>query len=276
MLVNNDLELRKYLPNVLATVEGESSLFDKLDFFLSAAERWLAENFTGTPVLVKISAMEEAAPMRTLACQIVVADAFSRAIPSLDLVLTPNGFGIVSNNNIAPASADRVNRLIKSLITNRDSLLDQLLSLLPEADGWLESAQSQFFANTLFPRFNLVTLLGLNQEVWRNYQSLRLQLISIEDELAEKYISRELYRRFRQHVLLRSTTAEELTIIQSLQQVEIDLLAGKPLNYRLLISLVDCIRKNTEDFPEWQPSSTAQYIRQQSFRSEKKSGGYWW
>lgn len=77
MLVNNDLELRKYLPNVLATVEGESSLFDKLDFFLSAAERWLAENFTGTPVLVKISAMEEAAPMRTLACQIVVADAFS-------------------------------------------------------------------------------------------------------------------------------------------------------------------------------------------------------
>lgn len=25
------------------------------------------------------------------------------AIPSLDLVLTPNGFGIVSNSNVAPA-----------------------------------------------------------------------------------------------------------------------------------------------------------------------------
>lgn len=36
-------------------------------------------------------------------------------VPSLDLVLTPNGFGIVSNQNVAPASRDRVARLIASL-----------------------------------------------------------------------------------------------------------------------------------------------------------------
>lgn len=131
MLIICDTDLRKYLPNALATVEGESSLYDKLDFFLAASERWLAEHFTGTTVLVEITAMDAATPIRMLACQIVVADAFARAIPSLDLVLTPNGFGIVSNNNLAPASADRVNRLLSSLHTNRDWLLDQLLSLLP-------------------------------------------------------------------------------------------------------------------------------------------------
>ena len=72
MLITCDTDLRKYLPNALATVEGESSLYDKLDFFLAASERWLAEHFTGTTVLVEISAMDAATPIRMLACQIVV------------------------------------------------------------------------------------------------------------------------------------------------------------------------------------------------------------
>ena len=276
MLITCDTDLRKYLPNALATVEGESSLYDKLDFFLAASERWLAEHFTGTTVLVEISAMEPSTPIRMLACQIVVADAFARAIPSLDLVLTPNGFGIVSNNNLAPASADRVNRLLSSLHTNRDWLLDQLLSLLPAYHDWASSPQGLFFASTLFPRFSLVTALGKDENVWHSYQSLRSQLVSIEDELAEKYISLELYRRFRQHILLQTVSAEELSIIEPLKQIEVDLLAGKRLNYELLISLVERIRQNTTDFAEWQTSSTAQYFQPQRFQNEKKSRGYWW
>ena len=276
MLITCDTDLRKYLPNALATVEGESSLYDKLDFFLAASERWLAEHFTGTSVLVEISAMEPATPIRMLACQIVVADAFARAIPSLDLVLTPNGFGIVSNNNLAPASADRVNRLLSSLHTNRDWLLDQLLSLLPAYHDWASSPQGLFFASTLFPRFSLVTALGKDENVWHSYQSLRLQLVSIEDGLADKYISRELYQRFRQHVLSQTVSAQEQTIISTLQQVELDLLAGKRLDYESLMRIVDIIRKNTTDFPEWQTSSTADYYRQPSFQNQKKSGGYWW
>ena len=276
MLITTDIELRKYLPNVLATVDGEASLYDKLDFFLSTSERWLAEHFTGTTVLLEISAMDEADPMRQLACQIIVADAFCRAIPSLDLVLTPNGFGIVSNNNIAPASADRVNRLVESLNTNRDLLLNQLLLLLSKSTNWVCSVQGQFFAATLFPRFDLVALHGKNTNVWHAYQSLRLQLVSIEDGLADKYISRELYQRFRQHVLSQTVSAQEQTIISTLQQVELDLLAGKRLDYESLMRMVDIIRKNTTDFPEWQTSSTADYYRQSSFQNQKKSSGYWW
>lgn len=33
---------------------------------------------------------------------------YAEQIPQLDLVLTPTGFGVVSNQNLAPASADRV------------------------------------------------------------------------------------------------------------------------------------------------------------------------
>ena len=47
MLIQNDTELRQYLPNVLATCDGEVSLYDKLQFHLNNAERWLADNVAG-------------------------------------------------------------------------------------------------------------------------------------------------------------------------------------------------------------------------------------
>lgn len=41
MLITCDTDLRKYLPNALATVEGESSLYDKLDFsWLRLKDGW--------------------------------------------------------------------------------------------------------------------------------------------------------------------------------------------------------------------------------------------
>lgn len=41
--------------------------------------------------------------------------AFERAVPHLDLVLTPTGFGIVSNNTLSPASRERVQSLRDNL-----------------------------------------------------------------------------------------------------------------------------------------------------------------
>lgn len=63
--------------------------------------------------------------------QYVVNAALYDAIPQLDLVLTNNGFGIVSTQQIAPASAERVERLRKACATSRDIAFDSLLISLP-------------------------------------------------------------------------------------------------------------------------------------------------
>src|SRR5574344_1668128 len=44
--------------------------------------------------------------------RVVCSKAAYEAIPEIDLVLTDNGFGVVSNNNVVPASRDRVNALL--------------------------------------------------------------------------------------------------------------------------------------------------------------------
>ena len=108
--------------------------------FLSATEKWLEDNFTSEEVMSAIADLEASHTTRILVCQIAACDAFLRAIPHLDVILTPSGFGIVSNSNIAPASRERVERLMASLLEHRSSRIkrgvwaigsDYLLNLSP-------------------------------------------------------------------------------------------------------------------------------------------------
>ena len=93
---------------MFATARGETPFFDRLLPWLETAERWLFGQFVGNDFLPTLLALDEDEPLRLTANLVVVNEAFMRAVPSLDLVLTPNGFGIVSNQNVAPASRDRI------------------------------------------------------------------------------------------------------------------------------------------------------------------------
>ena len=258
MIIQDDTTLRKYIPNTLVTVQGEQTLFEKLQVELQLSEMWLT-NLIGT--------LQENAPTQ----KVLAMDAFLRAVPSLDLVLTPNGFGIVSNNTIAPASKDRVDRLIASLEHNRDFALDQLLQTMLQQPEWKETAHGRYFLSTLFQ-----TPLSLPAELRKQhaldvFQQTHAQLVLIESELAEKFISREVYAKLRADI----GNPDFADLVQPLQAIELHLLNGKPLPYKQLVALVDYIRKS-ELFPEWQNTETARLYEPRSFKNSKQSGGYWW
>lgn len=102
-LITSDEQLRRYLPNAFATAQGEPPFFDKVLPWLETAERWVFQQFIGDTFESSLLAMGENEPVRLTATCVVAHEAMLRAVPSLDLVLTPNGFGIVSNQNVAPA-----------------------------------------------------------------------------------------------------------------------------------------------------------------------------
>lgn len=277
MLINSDSQLRTYIPNTLATCSGEATLFDRLQPFLQSAESWLAQYITGSTLLVELQAAPADDQTRDLCCQVISSHAFHEAVPSLDLVLTPSGFGIVSNGNLSPASSDRIQRLLSSLIQRRDHCIDQLLKLLPETCAdWLTTEQAGYFGSTIFPRLSVCDFVGKHLNQWDEYHPLRRQLVAIEQELANSYISLPLYSRLRDHALRRTITNEELNVVTQLRSIETDLLLGRPLNYHLLIALVNHIRTNPDTFPEWQNSPTAALFSQRSFQNTPKSAGYWW
>lgn len=74
--------------------------------------------------------------------KLVCLRTYAEQIPELDLVLTPTGFGIVSNQNLAPASADRVKNLLQKVTNAYDDTYDRCLELLVGTD-WADTPQAR-------------------------------------------------------------------------------------------------------------------------------------
>ena len=289
MLITSDEQLRRLIPNVFATVEGEPSLFEKLTPFLETSEDWAKQHFVPDDLFELIaessaSAETEAeADNSTVAAlclpleKAIVCEAYKNAIPSLDLVLTPNGFGIVSNQNVAPASKERVERLLASLEQERDRNIEKLLLRLPTVEGWEQSAQGKYFVATMFPFLSLCRRLAINEHLWDEYQHLHDRLIKIENVLAETYFSQEQMDVFRQHVMnqMRLCHPLEEQVIRSLQSLEMMLVSDMQVHNQSFYDLVNIIREHSDIFLAWHVSKTAKLYSPAVFRNKKKSGGYW-
>ncbi len=68
--------------------------------------------------------------------QYIIAKAYFDSVPQLDLVLTPTGFGVVSNQNLAPASSDRVLRLQAVLKRQWQTAYESIISELRYFKEW--------------------------------------------------------------------------------------------------------------------------------------------
>lgn len=286
-IVTSDAQLRRLIPHVLATVEGEATLLEKLAPFLETSEEWAMQNFVPDDLFETIAATPEAAEtasdsaaieaLRKPLEKVIVSHALMNAIPSLDLVLTPNGFGIVSNQNIAPASKERVERLRDSLEAERDRNLENMVLRLASRNDWQQSSQGKYFAATMFPFLGLCRRLAIREHIWDEYQHLHDRLIKIENVLADTYFSQEQMTVFRQHVMnqMRDCRPIEEHVIRSLQSLEMMLVSDMQCHPQSFYDLVNIIREHEEIFPEWHSSATAQLYTPAVFTNKQKSGGYW-
>ena len=282
-LITSNEQLNALLPNIQVTVTGETPLIDKLSPFLSATEKWLSDVFTSEPVFDTICQLAEEDALRVATTQAVVYEAFRRAVPHLDIILTPNGFGIVSNTNIAPASKERINRLLDALLDNRDAALLQVLSLLPAESGWLGTKQAQFFAATMFPNMEVTLRFPkASGGRWEQYLSLREKAIGIEQFFAAQYLSVELmdvlrsevqsgqYRSMLHQRICRTLQAVEIRCLQST-----DPTAWMHFEHNALFDIVNTIKDNPEEFPEWHSSKVAELYNPTIFENKKESKGFW-
>lgn len=274
-LITTDAQLRSHLPNIIASVKGETPFIERLALFLDLAEDWVRTTFTSETTFNTICGYTESNPLKVLTSRLVVADALRRAIPSLDIVLSPNGFAVVNTSNLAPASKPRVDRLIGSMLSHRDDCIAALLPELPGASKWLASAQADFFGATLFPDLAIVDALGNMQGArWEKYLELRPQVIDLEASLAEEWLSPELMSALRSENLRGDLTEKRCVIVRQVKAQVVGYLRGGSFNSRRLADIVNYIRQNAESFEEWHKSETAKLFAPPAFRNERKASGY--
>ena len=279
-LITTDEQLRMLIPHVFATAEGEPTLFEILSPFIETAEQWAIDTFVPDAIFDEIAEDDGFGPnerFRFPLEKLVACQGYMTAIPSLDLVLTPNGFGIVSNQNIVPASRERVDALINSLESQRDSAIEALILRLSSRTDWQQSAQGKYFGATMFPLLNLCRRLAIREHIWDSYQQLHERLIKIENVLADTYFSQEQMQVFRSQVIVQYSTSKpiEEQIIRSLQAYELQLLTDIQVHPQCYYDLVTIIRERPDDFPAWHTSPVADLYTPKIFQNKKKSSAYW-
>ena len=283
-LITSEESIRKYIPNVLVSVKGEVPLIDKLTPFLDLAEEWLSHTFTSEATLDTILGYPDSSVIKIYACKVVVCEAFKNAVPSLDLILTPNGFGIVSNSNVAPASKERVYRLIDSLEAERDNAISLLLSSLPGEPSWMTSTQCEYFSATMFPNLDICDYLGVAHQQWLKFQELRPALLEIEQHIATQFLGQEQLDVFRKETMSPSSTSYIMkSVVRSLRAYEAQVLKNKLSTPEptvctpptALVSIVNIIRNQPEEFPLWHSSSIAELYKPAIFENKKMDTGYW-
>ena len=86
-LITTDEQLRLLIPNVLATVEGEPTLIEKLYPYLESAEQWVMDTFVPETIFDEIAEADSSGPnerFRYPLEKLVACHAYMTAIPSLD------------------------------------------------------------------------------------------------------------------------------------------------------------------------------------------------
>lgn len=198
LTIDNE-RLRSLIPGIIHEVPGEASLYDKLSPWLESEYLWLESIF--------FVGYEPGEDIADLAERIIAHRAFARAIPSLDVTLSPAGFAVIDTEGRSPASKERVERLIKSLNDFADENLVLLSNALLDDAEWRKTMISRWWLSTCIP-----SLGDVAKYVANSGQSL-MDVYNSSRNIAELFESALGYRYIGDHLLanVHKATSPELS-----------------------------------------------------------------
>ena len=202
LLIKTNEELRQYIANVVHEVDDETPLYEKMLPFLEQAQATVTHRFIGDIILDDHA--------KRAACTLIAATAFYHAAPSLDIVVTPNGFGVVSTNNVAPASKERVERLRASLLEAIDSWSDNLLFALTLNKNWINSEAAVAFRRTLLWHLDdVVNFKRDGETLYDAFMRVQPLAISFEQTIETGYLGKTLMGQMHDLFGTRSYVGEK-------------------------------------------------------------------
>ena len=274
MIIETNTELLTYIPNVFASAIGENPLLDKMRKFLDLAEIWMNINICDHATYGALVSQERASDVE-LVKRIVVNDAFHRAIPYLDLVLTPNGFGIVSNQNVAPASKERVASLRAQALVERDMAISQLITSLKGFSEWCNSVPGRKFGLTVIQNIDVAVECGEDSPSMSFWVKNQREIEGVQRMIALNFVSEPVMSRLCHNLLHNSVTEVERPLIGMIHGFIVASLKEEQQQHCELEEMVNYLKAHISDFPEWESSDTALLFNDYSFENTKEAKGFW-
>lgn len=150
--------------------------------------------------------------------RLVCVRAFLGEMRSLDLVLTPTGFGVVSTNDTAPASKQRVDALDGQLRRQVRLLLGVLLNRLFTVGRWNTQPQRQWTVQTLFFSIQMLErYAGVNHPKPEDWD-VAVPVMLTADMFLRKHLGNAYMDELIQQLTGNVITTENAPIIMLCQQ----------------------------------------------------------
>jgi hypothetical protein len=123
-------DIQKYVP-----MQTSSFSFDKYAGFEDRAFYKHLPRFLGSSLVQNLEGENPDVNLRAKVVPVLANLAVLEATPFFDVVLTSSGFGVVNNNNISPASVERVRSFANGCRQAANDFLDILLAFLEDNVG---------------------------------------------------------------------------------------------------------------------------------------------
>ena len=194
-----------------------------------------------------------------LATRVAVLEAYNLAIPHLDLVLTENGFGVVSNQNVAPASRDRVLRLAQQVRDSRDDAVDDLIDALRGKEQWREHAIAiGAFASLVWNAKRQLPVMGVTDAHRTKMTELRPRIDAAE-ELLKQYMSEDLHLEMRMALLAGNLSADQTTLLhKALLFIGAYLDGNQKMAHWHMAQIIEFLERRLDTFETYKTSSAHQ------------------
>jgi len=258
------------------------------------AEHWLKTEFIGAPLYHTIAEIAEnhsglmtfdgtfdytfdrtIPPSNILiaAERVICLYAYYTAIPFVDLIQTPNGFAVVSNSNQAPASKERVERLLEFVMVRLTSALDFLLvfsySYSTFRDLWKKETEA-FNRHTEIVYWTTDELQRYANQKKLNFKDLissHPQILHFQSQVAE-YISMNYLKELIDKRRNAALSEEDRNVWLEVQQI-IGLKLQKLDSYLLTEQLVNYLIAHPSDFPTYFDSPEYRLKMERYYKNRK-------
>lgn len=295
----SDELIRQLIPNIQKNAGSERTWADRLDPFISDAFATLERSIAPLAVIPS-----DLAPLTTA---FAVARAWAQAIPALDLVATPNGFAVVSNQTLAPASAARVAEARNAAIRRSSSLACRLIRNLHAVSDWRLTQQWTIY-RSIFPVPDIYARArreaasdspSVNSNPRRSdfsvWLSDRFAVIEAEETIAHCLIGSAALNEARDIAIQSVTSAlvdnqqianlitpdiREMEVLSILRSLVIRTASGTPPASLLvphssrLLRILDSEFAETRVAAAWRTSTQFRAFKSGPFKNKKSSPGY--
>ncbi|MBE6304050.1 MAG: hypothetical protein E7089_08965 [Bacteroidales bacterium] len=250
--------------HISSATNADNAVFDAITSELAVAENFVADKL-GLSIF-------EAIPERILFFyeRAVCLYAYSIAIPHLDIVLTPTGFGVVSTSNVVPASADRVNRLLSAVCSAYDDTIDEIIDLLRYEKEWNDTDKAVELFSSFFWSGKQLRRCGFPNAHRSNFHDYLPAIDIYEAELRES-IGDEIIDELLVAIRHAECSSEQRVLIRMIEQY-IAASLGDALYYEMRTlknSVIRYLLNNFAKFPTFASSSAYRAIKTEHYENQK-------